>query len=192
MYCDLAIQERKVEAELATLIKTDMRFLPYRKVFGRFGFGVRVQGIILSQIFPIQNFFGEDNKPEVVKTKGRNSKKVTTKRRSEARFMKSLGVAPTRQWSGDDKKKASQSGSDFCRRALWQWIFTRIEPQKNRPNNSVIGKLVAYFVEAKNQKQPIRLIRSRLAAKAARALWRELVKEIVGRTVDTVDSVLDD
>jgi hypothetical protein len=73
---------------------------------------------------------------------------------------------------------------------LWQWIFTRIEPQRNRPPNATVNKLVAYFVEAKNQKQPIRLVRSRLAAKAARALWRELVAEIVGAvdSVDTVDS----
>jgi hypothetical protein len=200
MYCDLALQERLIETELATLIKTDMRFLPYRKVFSRFGFGVRAQGIILSQIFPIQNFFGSNNQPEVVKTRGRNSKKTTTKRHSEARFMKSLGVAPTRQWSGDEKKKCSQTGSDVCRKALWQWIFTRLEPQKDRPlNNLTVDKLISYFVEAKNQKQPIRLVRSRLAAKAARALWRELVAEIVGRTVDdsvdaggTVGNGLDD
>jgi hypothetical protein len=104
--------------------------------------------------------------------------------------MKSLGVAPVRQWSGDERKKTSQTGSDVCRKALWQWIFTRIEPQKNRPNNSTVDKLISYFVEAKNQKQPIRLVRSRLAAKAARALWRELVAEIVGAvdSVDTVDS----
>jgi len=191
MYCDLALQERLIETELANLIKTDMRFLPYRKVFARFGFGVRTQGIILSQIFPIQNYFGADNKPEIATTRGRNSKKATKKRRSEARFMKSLGVAPVRQWSGDERKKTSQSGSDVCRKALWQWIFTRIEPQRNRPPNATVDKLVAYFVEAKSQKQPIRLVRSRLAAKAARALWRELVAEIVGRAVDSVDTVDD-
>jgi transposase len=187
MYCDLALQERKIEAELANLIKADTRFLPYRKVFARFGFGIRVQGIILSQVFPIQNFFGEDNKPEILKRKGRNSKKATTKRRSEGRFMKSLGVAPVRQWSGDEKRKVSQTGSDVCRKALWQWIFTRIEPQRNRPNNPTVDKLVTYFVEAKNQKIPIKLVRSRLAAKAARALWRELVAEIVG-SLETVEN----
>jgi len=193
MYCDLALQERLIETEIANLIKSDIRFLPYRKVFARFGFGVRTQGIILSQIFPIQNFFGADNKPEITKTRGRNSKKATTKRRSEARFMKSLGVAPTRQWSGDERKKTSQSGSDVCRKALWQWIFTRIEPQKNRPTNPAVDKLITYFVEAKNQKQPIRLVRSRLAAKAARALWRELVAEMVGKAVENeLDNGLDD
>jgi hypothetical protein len=104
--------------------------------------------------------------------------------------MKSLGVAPVRQWSGDEKRKTSQSGSDVCRKALWQWIFTRIEPQKNRPNNPAIDKLINYFVEAKNQKQPIKLVRSRLAAKAARALWRELVAEIVNVNV-LLDNTLD-
>lgn len=186
MYCDLALQERLIETELANLIKADMRFLPYRKVFARFGFGLRTQALILSQIFPIENFFGENGKPEMIVTKGRNSKKPTKKRRSEARFMKCLGVAPTRQWSGDEQKKAYQSGSDICRVALWQWIFTRIEPQRARLQNPTVDKLSAYFLEAKNQKQPIRLVRSRLAAKTVRALWRELVAEIVWGAVDSV------
>jgi transposase len=184
MFCDLQLQERLIETELANLIKADMRFLPYRKVFARFGFGLRTQALILSQIFPIENFFGENGKPEMTITKGRNSKKPTKKRRSEARFMKCLGVAPVRQWSGDEQKKAYQSGSDICRTALWQWIFTRIEPQRTRLDNPTVAKLVGYFLEAKNQKQPIRLIRSRLAAKTVRALWRELVAEIVWGAVD--------
>lgn len=189
MLCDLQLQERKIELELFGLVNSDMRFLPYRKVFAKFGFGLRAQALILSQIYPIDSFFGDNGEPEIVISRGRNSKKATKKRYSERRFMKTLGVAPTRAWSGDEQKKSYQSGSDICRVALWQWIFTRIEPTQTRLHSPIGEKLSAYYVECKNQKQPIRLVRSRLAAKAVRMLWCELVKEIVG--VDNVDSAVD-
>ncbi|MEG4070709.1 hypothetical protein QUA42_25785 [Microcoleus sp. Pol11C2] len=184
MLCDLQLQERKIELELFGLVNSDVRFLPYRKVFTQFGFGLRVQALILSQIYPIENFFGDNGKPEVKISRGRNSKKPTKKRYSERRFMKTLGVAPTRAWSGDEQKKSYQSGSDVCRVALWQWIFTRIEPTQARLRSPIGEKLSAYYLECKNG-QPIKLVRSRLAAKAVRMLWRELVKEIVGSGVDS-------
>lgn len=149
------------------------------------------QALILSQIYPIENFFGDDGQPEVCITKGRNSKKATKKRYSERRFMNCLGTAPTRAWSGDEKKKSYQSGSDICRVALWQWIFTRIEVTQCRLNNAIGEKLATYYDECKNQKQPIKLVRSRLATKAVRMLWRELVVEIVVDAVDSVDTALD-
>ncbi|WP_293212420.1 MULTISPECIES: transposase [unclassified Microcoleus] len=195
MLCDLQLQERKIELELFELVNSDMRFLPYRKVFAQFGFGLRAQALILSQIYPIENFFGDNGEPEIVISRGRNSKKPTKKRYSERRFMKTLGVAPTRAWSGDEQKKSYQSGSDVCRVALWQWIFTRIEPSRSRLCNPIGEKLSAYYVECKNQKQPVKLVRSRLAAKAVRMLWRELVREITGcigvDSVDSVDTIVD-
>lgn len=191
MLCDFQLQERKIELELFGLIQSDVRFLPYRKVFAQFGFGLRVQALILTQIYPIESFFGDDGQPEICINRGRNSKKPTKKRYSERCFMKTLGCAPTRAWSGDEQKKCYKSGSDVCRTALWQWIFTRIEPSYSRLNNAIGQKLSAYFLECKNQGQPIKLVRSRLAAKAVRMLWRELVKEIVVDSVDSVDSNVD-
>ncbi|MCC3575259.1 MAG: transposase [Microcoleus sp. PH2017_40_RAT_O_B] len=178
MLCDLQVQDRVVQLELFHLVTGDVRFLPYRKVFARFGFGLRVQSLILSQIYPIENYFGDDGKPEIVIRKGRNSKKPTRRYLSERRFMKSLGLAPTREWSGDEKKKSRKSGSDICRTAFWQWVFTRIECGRSRLRNEIGDKLSVYLLEAKAQKQSVKLVRSRVAAKAARMLWRELVLEI--------------
>ncbi len=49
-----------------------------------------------------------------------------------------------------------------------------------------------FFLEAKSQKQPIRLVCSRFGAKTVRALWRELVAEIVwNQGIDSVDNSLD-
>lgn len=46
MLCDLQLQERRVELELFELVNSDVRFFPYRKVFAKFGFGLRCQAHI--------------------------------------------------------------------------------------------------------------------------------------------------
>lgn len=43
----------------------DVRFSPYQKVFSQFGFGERVQALILSQIYPLENYL-LDGRPEVM------------------------------------------------------------------------------------------------------------------------------
>jgi hypothetical protein len=39
--------------------------LPYRKVFARFGFGRRVEALLLSQLYPFENYVGTDGKPDI-------------------------------------------------------------------------------------------------------------------------------
>ncbi|WP_019487433.1 IS110 family transposase [Kamptonema formosum] len=178
MLCDLQLQERLIELEATKLMMSDSRFFPYRKVFTSFGFGLRTQFLLLSQIFPLENYLNAEGRPEVIIRKGKNSKKPTKRYFSERRFMKALGAAPVREWSGDEKKKSKKAGSSLCRQALWQWLFTRIEVRKSRVP-SFVGELLGEMMdEAKAQKQPIKLVRSRLVAKAVRMLFKELVKEI--------------
>ena len=62
--CDLQREEHSIEMELHELL-TDSKFTAYRKVFKSFGFGLRLEAIILSQIYPLENYFGADGKPEV-------------------------------------------------------------------------------------------------------------------------------
>jgi hypothetical protein len=149
----------------------DPRFDTYRQIFHLFGFGQRVEAIIFSQIFPIENYLLESGKPEIIFRRGRFSGKPTKRYLSQRRFQKALGVAPTENSSGDKLSKSIVSGSDLCRIALWQWIFTRIEVRRNRPKNE-IGKILGEFCDSeKASKKPIRLIRSRIAAKAVRLLF---------------------
>ncbi len=68
--------------------------------------------MLLSQIYPLENYL------------------------SRRRFEKALGIAPTEDSSGDKKGKQIIGGSDLCRIALWQWIFTRLEIQRNRPKTA--------------------------------------------------------
>lgn len=172
---DIRRRERALELEMRSLI-SDSRFLPYRKVFAHFGFGQRVEALILSQIFPLENYLDENGQPEIRIRKGKNSGKPTKRHLSRRRFQKALGVAPTREESGD-KRGTKKAGSELCRTALWQWLFTRIEPQRSRPRNAT-GKLLGSILDFEKKHRPVKLARSRVCSKAADLLFRELVKEL--------------
>ena len=62
--CNLQGEEQAIESELQTLL-ADPKFQLYREVFNRFGFGLRLTAVLLSQIYPLENYLGENNKPEV-------------------------------------------------------------------------------------------------------------------------------
>ncbi|MBD2411190.1 IS110 family transposase [Nostoc calcicola FACHB-389] len=173
--CDLQREEHAIEGELRQLL-ADSRFEPYRQVFKKFGFGDRLCAIVISQIFPIEGFLDANGKPEVKIRQGRNSKKPTKRHLSLRRFQKALGAAPSLVASGDSKKTKVVGGSDLCRKALWQWVYTRIEPKRSRLRNE-IGKTLGEQLDAeKASGRPVKLVRNRVAAKGARLLFRELVK----------------
>jgi len=176
--CDLQREELAVEFRLSKLV-SEPQFLPYRKIFARFGFGRRVEALLLSQIYPLENYFAADGKPEVKIRKGRNSKKATKRPLSLRRFCKALGCAPSQESSGDINRSRVSGGSDLCRKALWQWIFTRIEPQRARLNNDIGDRLGKIMDLEKASGRPVRLVRSRVAAKAVKLLFKELVHELV-------------
>lgn len=175
--CSLQSEEYELEIKLELLL-ANPKFVNYRVVFGLFGFGSRLQAMLLSQIYPIESYFGDDGKPEVTFQRGRKSGKPTKRYLSLRRFQKALGVAPTQESSGDSKKTKITGGSDLCRKALWQWVFTRIEPRRTRLKNE-IGQVLGEFLDAeKLAGKPIRLVRSRVSARAAKLLFKELVKAV--------------
>ena len=176
--CDIHREEMVIERELTQLI-ADERFKPYRAIFSKFGFGQRVEAMILSQIFPIESYMGEDGTPEVKMRKGRNSGKPTARHLSRRRFQKALGVAPSENSSGDKEGRGVVGGSDLCRKALWQWVFTAIEPKKRRLSNGIMDRLGEKLDREKEQGRPVRLIRSRVSSKAGELLFKELVNEII-------------
>jgi hypothetical protein len=92
--CDIHREEVEIEFLLNNLTN-DPRFDTYLHTFHLFGFGQRVEAIILSQIFPISNYLLESGKPEIIFRRGRFSGKPTKRYLSKRRFQKALGVAPT-------------------------------------------------------------------------------------------------
>ncbi|MEH2377304.1 MAG: transposase [Nostoc sp.] len=173
--CSLQREEDEIEQELIQML-AEPCFLPYLKVFASFNFGDRLTAVLISQIYPFEGYLGEDGKPEIAIATGRKSGKLTKRHLSERRFLKSLGVAPSLNSSGDSHKHRVIGGSDLCRRALWQWVFSCIEPKRRRPKNPIVAQLGNYIDAEKAAGKPVQLVRSRTSAKGAKLLFKELVK----------------
>ncbi|MEG3843792.1 hypothetical protein [Microcoleus sp. herbarium14] len=92
--------------------------------------------------------------------------------------MKALGYAPSQESSGAKQKSKVFGGSDLCRKARSQWVFTRIEPQRSRLANDIGCQLGEIIDAEKVSDRPARLVRSRVAAKAVKLLFKELVLEL--------------
>lgn len=120
----------------------------------RFGFGERVEALLLSQIYPLENYL-VDGLPEVKIRKGKVSGNPTKRHLSRRRFQKALGVAPTREDS-KDKTRSKKAGSSLCRLALWQWLFTRIEPKRSRLRNE-IGISLGEALDTAKKVKPVKL-----------------------------------
>lgn len=174
--CHLQVEEAQIERKIDLLLNRP-HFTAYRKALSVFRFGKRTEALLLSQIYPFSRYL-EDGQPIIQVRRGRVSGKLTHRYLSERRFLKSLGVAPTEESSGDKQKKRVSGGSALCRKYLWLWVFTTIEPVKNRSNN-VIGKQLSVYIDThKARGTPVQLARSRTAAKAAKLLYKELVKNL--------------
>jgi transposase len=172
--CSLQREERLIEQELQQLL-SDVRFANCREAFAKFGFGLRLQAMIISQIYPIE-FFLKEGKPEVQIRKGRKSGKPTKRYISLRKFQKCLGLAPSLEASGDKHQSKVNSGSKLCRKAFWQWVFSRLEVRRCRLDNEIHKPLCEFLDTEKALGKPIRLVRSRVASKAVKLLFKELVK----------------
>lgn len=174
--CDLSREEWDLEQELRQLTNRP-EFAPYLRVFARFQIGQRVAALLLSQIYPLENYLGNDGKPIVIIRKGKRSGKPTKRHKSRRRFEKALGCAPREHSSGTSKRNSVVGGSDLCRIGLWQWFFTAIEVRSKRktPITRELGKI---YDEQKAGGTPVALVRSRLRGKTARMLFYALVTEL--------------
>ena len=102
---------------------------------------------------------------------------MTARHLSERRFLKTLGVAPTQEYSGDSKRSKVKGGSALSKKMLWLWIFTSVEPKLRRTSH-ITQRLGKYLDEMKIGGKPVQLARSKTAALAAKLLFRKLVKEL--------------
>ncbi|PAX52869.1 IS110 family transposase [Brunnivagina elsteri] len=170
--CNLQNQEYCIEEELRSHLR-DECFTPYFQVFQEFGFGFRLSATLIAYIYPIEHFL-IDGKEDVQFHLGRKSKKPTKRYLSLRRFQKTLGLAPSMESSGDKKGIKTSNGSKLCRKALWQWVFTGLEP-KRRLSNETVKTLCEYLDAEKASGKPIRLVRSRVAVKAVKLLFGKLV-----------------
>lgn len=171
--CNLQNQEYQIEVELRSLLESEYLF-PYIQVFNSFNFGFRLSAILIAYVYPIEQFL-VNGKPEVRIHKGRTSGKPTKRYLSLRRFQKTLGLAPSLEASGDKRGVKTNNGSQLCRKAMWRWVFSALEPKRGRLETPLTQQLCDYLDTEKTNGKPVRLIRSRVAAKAVKLLFKELM-----------------
>lgn len=179
-YCEIEEEIFKLKKQLIDLIDSS-QFEKYRLIFTKFGFGSQLQGYLLGAIYPIADFL-KDGQPEVKIRKNRQTGKESKLKLSERRFMRAVGMGVVREDSGQ-KKKGKQSGSALCRKALWQWCFTRLEVSRNNPPLKFTygqGRDAEEMSPTENLRRrkkggtPIKLARQRVIARCIRELFKEL------------------
>ncbi|MEG4117302.1 transposase [Microcoleus sp. N9_B4] len=179
-YCEIEEEIFNLKKQLLELIDHP-QFEEYRRIFTKFGFGYQLQGYLLGAIYPIEDFL-KDGQAEIKLRKNRQTGKQSKLKLSERRFMRAVGMGVVREDSGQ-KKKGKQSGSALCRKALWQWCFTRLEVARNNPPLQFTygqGKDAEQISPAENLRRrkkggtPIKLARQRVIARCIRELFKEL------------------
>ncbi|MBD1939108.1 transposase [Microcoleus sp. FACHB-68] len=160
--CDIHQWERELEFEIRELLNLP-EFTPYTQVFRGFGFGLRTQALILSQIYPISRFD------------------------SLGGFKRRLGMAKVEESSGDREAFITGAGSKMCRSALYLWVITGIAPARNRLKSSAVEKLGSFYDERRSRfagtednsvKGFGSLIICQTAAYGCRLLFKELKRSI--------------
>ncbi len=171
--CDIHRQEIEIETSLSMLTSCP-NFDKYNKVFDEFGFGQRVRALILSTIYPMETFLGVNGKPVVEIVPNLKGTGTAKRHRSLSSFRLALGHGMVEDSSGESTDWVN-GGSKLCRIALWQWIFTRIEPVKARPDTEICKELSELYDTLKLSGVPIKLVRSRVLSRAIRKMFYMLL-----------------
>ncbi|MGK7955912.1 MAG: hypothetical protein AB4063_11755 [Crocosphaera sp.] len=93
-------------------------------------------------------------------------------------FDKMLGLAPTENSSGRQKKKKIIGGSSLYCKLFCPWIYTRIETPNGRKNNPILQELYDWMKQDKFNGTPIKLLRIKVASHGVRLLFNKLVNEL--------------
>ena len=175
--CSIQTEEIDLENQITLLLEQE-ELAPYHSALEPFDFGLRTKAALIAHIYPFERFLGEDNKPIMEISRGRNSKRLTPKNISRRRFHKYLGVAPQERSSGDRKSRRVSGGSFLCRRALWRYVYTKIEVRKNRPSEGICFELGEFLDRKKSQGISSKKIKSIISSKIVKIIYSRLVKEI--------------
>jgi hypothetical protein len=127
--CQLELEKLQVEGQMRELLQHP-RYEKYVKVLkNRFPMGAIEQAIVVSQIFPFEQFLNENGNPKrETKRNNTESGKPTRQNNGEREFHACLGMAPHQRSSGQKQGMILQ-GSTMARSALWCWVRCKIEPR---------------------------------------------------------------
>lgn len=175
--CQMELRENKISDELASLL-LNPEFSLYLKVFRSFGFGIRMQALMLSQVYPFEKFL-VDGKPYIEWEEGRNQK-LQKRDRSLRSFQAYMGLSYSLKQSGDKKSK-NFHGSTLVRSHLYVWALARIAPQPPKRLNTNIGNILGEkFDTLRTDNSPIpgKDSFTRVLFRATALMFKELRQEL--------------
>ncbi|NEP39926.1 MAG: IS110 family transposase [Okeania sp. SIO2H7] len=174
---DIFEQERWIEDRITDIFRLE-KFVPYLEVLQEFKMGnLRTAAFIISQVFPLDCFLGDNGRPIVEKRLTENGN-LATRRLSEARFKSRMGAAPSREFSGKSRRFRKR-GSREARIVLWRWFRTIIEIRKNRPASEVGQKVVRLWEDGKESGVPVKKLRAKCRSVAMALLFRRLCDKLL-------------
>ncbi|WKT85474.1 MULTISPECIES: transposase [unclassified Thermosynechococcus] len=169
--CDIEDQIKAIEQKLVALTGKP-EFHKYRAVLSQFGFGPRIEGLLLAHIYPFENFLGPNNR-EIIEFVSRDRRR-TKRNRSLKSFKLFLGFGLVEDSSGKSEGWVP-GGSQLCRNAIWQHIFTKIEPKGSRPKSAIGQELGRYCDSLKASRLNPKLVRSKVGVKLVEKLYQALL-----------------
>jgi hypothetical protein len=173
---NLENRQVKIEKALCSLVNLP-EFKAYNLVFDDFGFGLRTRAMVLSHIFPLENYLSNDGTQIIEYVPSTGKRKYSKRKRSLSAFKLACGYGLIEDSSGEETHWRP-GGSALVRKAIWLWIFTRIEPfnMQLRPRNE-IGKQLGDYLDAKKTAGiKARLARSKTAVRAVEMLFYRLLE----------------
>lgn len=119
------IRETNLKSDLDLLL-LDPAFDRYRPTLEKFGFGTKMQGAILSQIYPFEKFLLA-GKPHI--DRWEDDRKKYKRNKSLSGFQISLGMGKRLVESGGSTARV-YAGSSFARTKLYTWIMKYVIPER--------------------------------------------------------------
>uniref|UniRef100_UPI0035A24A08 hypothetical protein n=1 Tax=Microseira wollei TaxID=467598 RepID=UPI0035A24A08 len=129
----------QIDCRISQILKQP-KFPRYMGIFKQFGAGSDTQAILLVQIFPFEQFLGDDGQPIIkIKRRGTKSGRPTLAHISCRKFHAAMGMAANQRSEGE-KKGEFISGSGGCR-------STQIETNSPSSLRNKFGKMLRQFLE---------------------------------------------
>ena len=153
---------------------TRSEYLPYIKVFDRFGFGLDNKVLLLYHCYPLDKFL-VNGKAWIEREEGTQGK-MQKRDRSLRKFQAYLGMSFNYRQSGD-KKTRKFHGSTLVRSHLYVWAVCMVAPKNYRIGTDIGRQLSDRYQELRQTvKGKDALIR--ILFKATRMLFYELLNEV--------------
>lgn len=145
--CQSERLEFQVEQQMATLLENP-EYAPYLAVFERYAIGQRTGAMLLSEIYPFEQFLDKDGRQinEYIDTEAGGRSR---RNRSMSAFKKSCGIGMVYYQSGDSQGWKAGGNMDL-RCALWLWCKVSIVMAPNL-EIPAIAKLRDYYENGSTQ-----------------------------------------